>query len=179
MGTGSPFPEGGVGGRTGVGPPRYPGKCPSKVTSRIAHPEPDAPGVGRLSNGQDRRDQPLEDARSEGETSPSAPVGGYGRTEVVPVRSELRERAREVRDSLRLAWNDPRPRIALGTLTGEEIPPPKSIPSGVAPSGFEPLSPAPKASMLGHYTTGLGQFRPGYRDKRMVGRWRTPGSRLL
>ncbi len=25
----------------------------------------------------------------------------------------------------------------------------------VAPSGFEPLSPAPKASMLGHYTTGL------------------------
>jgi hypothetical protein len=29
------------------------------------------------------------------------------------------------------------------------------LPSGVAPSGFEPLSPAPKASMLGHYTTGL------------------------
>ena len=26
---------------------------------------------------------------------------------------------------------------------------------GLAPSGFEPLSPAPKASMLGHYTTGL------------------------
>ncbi len=25
----------------------------------------------------------------------------------------------------------------------------------IAPSGFEPLSPAPKASMLGHYTTGL------------------------
>jgi hypothetical protein len=28
---------------------------------------------------------------------------------------------------------------------------------GVAPSGFEPLSPAPKASMLGHYTTGLSR----------------------
>ncbi len=25
----------------------------------------------------------------------------------------------------------------------------------LAPSGFEPLSPAPKASMLGRYTTGL------------------------
>ncbi len=28
-------------------------------------------------------------------------------------------------------------------------------PGDLAPSGFEPLSPAPKASMLGHYTTGL------------------------
>ncbi len=27
--------------------------------------------------------------------------------------------------------------------------------SRIAPSGFEPLSPAPKASMLGHYTTGV------------------------
>ncbi len=26
---------------------------------------------------------------------------------------------------------------------------------GIAPSGFEPLSQAPKARMLGHYTTGL------------------------
>ncbi len=31
----------------------------------------------------------------------------------------------------------------------------------VAPSGFEPLSPAPKASMLGHYTTGLRASPPG------------------
>ena len=33
---------------------------------------------------------------------------------------------------------------------------PFSIEMWIAPSGFEPLSPAPKASMLGHYTTGLG-----------------------
>ena len=30
----------------------------------------------------------------------------------------------------------------------------------IAPSGFEPLSPAPKASMLGHYTTGLRPDAP-------------------
>src|SRR5580693_2911603 len=33
----------------------------------------------------------------------------------------------------------------------------------LAPSGFEPLSPAPKASMLGHYTTGLPQWVTGPR----------------
>ena len=33
----------------------------------------------------------------------------------------------------------------------------------VAPSGFEPLSPAPKASMLGLYTTGLAAVTTGHR----------------
>ena len=29
----------------------------------------------------------------------------------------------------------------------------------LAPTGFEPVSQAPKARMLGHYTTGLRRFR--------------------
>ncbi len=29
----------------------------------------------------------------------------------------------------------------------------------IAPTGFEPVSQAPKARMLGHYTTGLRRFR--------------------
>ena len=45
---------------------------------------------------------------------------------------------------------------------------PAIVPLGssfLAPSGFEPLSPAPKASMLGRYTTGLLRAKRGAAEK--------------
>jgi hypothetical protein len=45
----------------------------------------------------------------------------------------------------------------------------------LAPSGFEPLSPAPKASMLGHYTTGLRPDAP--EDGTKSSRWRAEETR--
>ena len=41
----------------------------------------------------------------------------------------------------------------------------------LAPSGFEPLSPAPKAGMLGRYTTGLRYGRVPRTKEGIAGRW--------
>ena len=60
--------------------------------------------------------------------------------------------------------------VRRGRARGSSRTPPAVGPSdSIAPSGFEPLSPAPKASMLGHYTTGLPVLDPGRLQKRGAG----------
>ncbi len=70
-------------------------------------------------------------------------------------------------DELPYRSKDEYGRFRKGSIRVDERPP-----DDLAPSGFEPLSPAPKASMLGHYTTGL-QFCGAEGDTNNSGRCRS------